>query len=105
MQGRRARRQTAAEKRGYRWMQRLLRAMDAAGKRGTREAEVVVHSVGMRKFRGEFRDFVARQHPAAREALAMLHNGSMPASVHYGKPTGAGGRYAASYTVTLSAQW
>lgn len=100
----RLRRETAAEKLGYRWMMRLLRAMDAAGKKGRREAEVVVRAVGVRNFRGGYRGFVAKHRPAVKEALAMMHNGAMPAGVRYGKPAGSG-RYSRSFTVTLSSQW
>lgn len=94
---------TAAEKIGYRWMMRLLRAMDAAGRAGKRETEVIVHRAGARATGLTFRAFVAESRPAAKEALAMLHGGSMPASVEYRKP--GSGPYPNSYKVVLTARW
>lgn len=94
---------SAAEKVGYRWMMRLLRAMDAAGRAGKREAEVTVHHVGVRAYGRPFKAFVAESRPAANEALAMLRGGSMPASVEYRKPGSA--PHPKSYKVVLTARW
>ena len=73
------RRRKKAEKIGYRWMMRCLRAVDKAKKEGKSKVEVIVHRVGKRQFGKRYKAFVAACKPAVRHAVEMMQNGSFRA--------------------------
>lgn len=107
---RRTRRETAAEKRGYRWMMRCLRAADRAWAEGRRSVAVVVHHVGERRFGKGHEAFVAACKPGARHAVAMMRNGSMRVGFTFRK-AGSGGdadferAFPQSHKLVLVMQW
>ncbi len=74
-----------AERIGYRWMMRCLRAAEKAMEKGQASVEVIVHRVGKYRYGKRYKAFVAACKPAAKHAIAMMRNGSFRAGFTFRK--------------------